>query len=199
MATTYLPPLRSRPGLHCCWRAVPGLRHPRPGGTPGPAAPWWAAIPGKWPWSGPWASFTAPPIVSGGTTPDGVDCSGLVQALYQRAGVNLPRTVAHQYQAGKPVARHELRFGDVVFFNRYCQTRGRGSILAGMFSSGAMTTRSATTAFTWAGAASCTLPPGACLSAAWTPRSGGSPTAGPGAISPAAIKPAWGEGEIKIT
>ena len=48
-------------------------------------------------------------------------------------------------------------------------------------------TRCATTASTWAGAGSCMLPPGACLSAAWTPRSGGSPTAGPGAISPAAI------------
>ena len=65
-----------------------------------------------------------------------MDCSGLIQALYQRAGVNLPRTVADQYQAGRPVERHELHFGDVVFFNRYCQTRGRGPILAGILSPG---------------------------------------------------------------
>ena len=80
--------------------------------------------------------FSGAPYVSGGTTPAGVDCSGLIQALYQRAGVNLPRTVADQYQAGRPVARNELQFGDVVFFNRYCQTRGRGPILAGIFSPG---------------------------------------------------------------
>jgi cell wall-associated NlpC family hydrolase len=80
--------------------------------------------------------FSGAPYRSGGTTPSGVDCSGLIQALYQRAGLNLPRTVADQYQAGRPVERQELQFGDVVFFNRYCQTRGRGPFLAGIFSPG---------------------------------------------------------------
>jgi cell wall-associated NlpC family hydrolase len=80
--------------------------------------------------------FSGVPYRSGGTTPDGVDCSGLIQALYQRAGLHLPRTVADQYQAGQPVERHELHFGDVVFFNRYCQIRGRGPYLAGIFSLG---------------------------------------------------------------
>ncbi len=80
--------------------------------------------------------FSGVPYRAGGTTPDGVDCSGLIQALYQRTGVRLPRTVAEQYQAGAPVGREELRFGDVVFFNRYCQTRGRGPYLAGILSPG---------------------------------------------------------------
>jgi cell wall-associated NlpC family hydrolase len=80
--------------------------------------------------------FSGVPYRSGGTTPAGVDCSGLIQALYQRTGVHLPRTVADQYQAGTAVGREELRFGDVVFFNRYCQTRGRGPYLAGIFSPG---------------------------------------------------------------
>jgi cell wall-associated NlpC family hydrolase len=80
--------------------------------------------------------FYGAPYRSGGTTPAGVDCSGLVQALYQRAGVKLPRTVAQQYQAGRPVGRQELHFGDVVFFNRYCQTRDRDVYLAGIFSPG---------------------------------------------------------------
>jgi probable lipoprotein NlpC len=80
--------------------------------------------------------FYGAPYRSGGTTPAGVDCSGLVQALYQRAGVKLPRTVAQQYQAGRPVGREELRFGDVVFFNRYCQTRGRDVFLASILSPG---------------------------------------------------------------
>jgi cell wall-associated NlpC family hydrolase len=80
--------------------------------------------------------FYGAPYRSGGTTPAGVDCSGLVQALYHNAGIRLPRTVAQQYQEGKPVRRDELRFGDVVFFNRYCQTRGRDVVIAGFFSSG---------------------------------------------------------------
>jgi len=80
--------------------------------------------------------FYGVPYRTGGCTPDGVDCSGLVQALYQRAGVKLARTVAQQYQEGAPVGREELRFGDVVFFNRYCQTRGRDVYLAGILSLG---------------------------------------------------------------
>jgi cell wall-associated NlpC family hydrolase len=76
--------------------------------------------------------FYGAPYRSGGTTPEGVDCSGLIQALYQRAGVILPRTVAEQFGGGRPVGPGELRFGDVVFFNRYCQARIRGPFLAGM-------------------------------------------------------------------
>ena len=79
--------------------------------------------------------FSGAPYRSGGTSPDGVDCSGLIQALYQRTGVRLPRTVTDQYQAGTPVGREELRFGDVVFFNRYCQIRGRGPVLASILGS----------------------------------------------------------------
>ena len=79
--------------------------------------------------------FAGVPYRSGGTTLDGVDCSGLIQALYQRAGMHLPRTVVDQYQAGQPVERHELHFGDVVFFNRYCQVRGRGPYLASILPS----------------------------------------------------------------
>ena len=80
--------------------------------------------------------FYGAPYRSGGTTPAGVDCSGLVQALFQRAGVKLPRTVAQQYQVGRPVGREELHFGDVVFFNRYCQTRGQDVFLASILSPG---------------------------------------------------------------
>ncbi|MEJ2671112.1 MAG: C40 family peptidase [Deltaproteobacteria bacterium] len=78
--------------------------------------------------------FYGAPYRFGGTSPAGVDCSGLVQALYHQAGINLPRTVAEQYRAGKPVRREELQFGDVVFFNRYCQTQGREVMVAGVLS-----------------------------------------------------------------
>ncbi len=79
------------------------------------------------------ARFHGAPYRVGGTSPGGVDCSGLVQATFHQAGVNLPRTVAQQFGEGQPVARSDLRFGDVLFFNRYCQTRSHDYYLASMF------------------------------------------------------------------
>lgn len=78
--------------------------------------------------------FYGAPYRAGGTSATGVDCSGLIQAVFQRAGVNLPRTVAQQFAQGQPVGLGELRFGDVVFFNRYCQVgkRRRSYFLAGI-------------------------------------------------------------------
>jgi hypothetical protein len=79
--------------------------------------------------------FYGAPYRRGGTTPEGVDCSGLIQALFHRAGVMVPRTVAQQYSAGRPVTPGELRFGDVVFFNHFCQTRGRDFFMANILPS----------------------------------------------------------------
>ncbi len=81
--------------------------------------------------------FYGAPYRSGGTSPAGVDCSGLVLAAYQRTGVDLPRSAAQQFNYGLPVQKSDLRFGDVVFFNRYCQTRQPKprSFLASIFSS----------------------------------------------------------------
>lgn len=78
--------------------------------------------------------FHGAPYRSGGNTPAGVDCSGLIQTVFQRAGILLPRTVAEQFTEGRPVGPGELRFGDVVFFNRYCQSRGRELFTAGILS-----------------------------------------------------------------
>jgi len=56
------------------------------------------------------------PYVWGGTTPEGFDCSGLIQWAYKQAGVDLPRTAASQAQAGTPVPRSQLQPGDIVYF-----------------------------------------------------------------------------------
>jgi hypothetical protein len=54
----------------------------------------------------------------GGTTPWGLDCSGLVQLVYRLHGIGLPRD-AHQQAADErmaPVAREDVLPGDLLFF-----------------------------------------------------------------------------------
>ena len=53
--------------------------------------------------------------VWGGTSPNGFDCSGLVQYCYKKVGVNLPRTTYQQINVGKHVSRNNLKAGDLVF------------------------------------------------------------------------------------
>jgi cell wall-associated NlpC family hydrolase len=55
----------------------------------------------------------------GGTTPEnGLDCSGLVRYVYKEAwGTNLPRTSAEISHVGQRIDPHDLRPGDLVFYN----------------------------------------------------------------------------------
>jgi hypothetical protein len=56
----------------------------------------------------------------GGTTREGVDCSGLVQSSFAAAGVNLPRDANQQMYLGRLTATREnrdgLRPGDTLYF-----------------------------------------------------------------------------------
>ncbi|CAM5538184.1 hypothetical protein SXANM310S_00528 [Streptomyces xanthochromogenes] len=56
------------------------------------------------------------PYVWGATGPSSFDCSGLTQAAWRSAGVQLPRTTYTQINAGSRVTRAELQPGDLVFF-----------------------------------------------------------------------------------
>lgn len=55
------------------------------------------------------------PYVWGATGPDRFDCSGLVKWAYAQAGVPLHRTTYEQIHDGVPVARSQVRPGDLVF------------------------------------------------------------------------------------
>jgi cell wall-associated NlpC family hydrolase len=62
------------------------------------------------------AHFIGTPYLWGGTTPKGFDCSGLIQYVYAKQGVALPRTSYDQFKVGQHVAKSQLQPGDIVFF-----------------------------------------------------------------------------------
>ena len=71
------------------------------------------------------------PYRFGGSDPrSGFDCSGLVNHVFRETlGIALPRTSRQLAAVGVPVARDELRPGDLVFFN----TRGAANSHVGIY------------------------------------------------------------------
>jgi cell wall-associated NlpC family hydrolase len=56
------------------------------------------------------------PYRSGGSDPNGFDCSGFTQYVYSQYGIPLPREVREQYRAGKRIDPSDLAPGDLIFF-----------------------------------------------------------------------------------
>ncbi|MEV5601163.1 NlpC/P60 family protein [Streptomyces sp. NPDC052299] len=56
------------------------------------------------------------PYVWGATGPSSYDCSGLTQAAWKAAGVDIPRTTWDQVNVGTRIATADLQPGDLVFF-----------------------------------------------------------------------------------
>lgn len=56
------------------------------------------------------------PYRYGGTSPNGFDCSGLVQYAYKEAGLDVPRSTQEQLRYAQSVNLGNLRAGDVLFF-----------------------------------------------------------------------------------
>jgi len=69
------------------------------------------------------------PYRSGGTGPNGFDCSGFVYHVMGKFGVSLPRTSQAQFKCGQPVEKGDLQPGDLVFFTTY----GPGATHVGIY------------------------------------------------------------------
>jgi len=63
------------------------------------------------------------PYRYGGHLPKNVDCSLLVQTVFSRHNLKLPRVAADQYNVGKPVPVQELQSGDRLYFYNRARTK----------------------------------------------------------------------------
>lgn len=59
--------------------------------------------------------YVGVPYVSGGTTPDGFDCSGFTSYVFAQLGINLPRTSDAQAASGTVVSRENAQPGDLIY------------------------------------------------------------------------------------
>ena len=57
--------------------------------------------------------------VWGGASPEGFDCSGLMQYVFKENGVDIGRTSQEQFKKGIAVDKGNLQPGDLVFFAGY--------------------------------------------------------------------------------
>lgn len=57
------------------------------------------------------------PYRHGGADPAGFDCSGLVQYVFGRHGLAVPRETRQQFEMGTPVRDTRIEPGDLVFFS----------------------------------------------------------------------------------
>ena len=65
-------------------------------------------------------SYIGTPYQFGGTTPKAFDCSGYLQYVFAKNGINIPRTADEQYKLGQRTAStQQLEPGDLVFFTTY--------------------------------------------------------------------------------
>lgn len=70
------------------------------------------------------------PHQMGGTTRQGIDCSGFVQRLYRDIfGQQIPRSTDLQVKSGQLIGKDQLRTGDLVFFRNSYKGRHVGIYL----------------------------------------------------------------------
>lgn len=63
-------------------------------------------------------SMLGTPYVFGGTSRDGIDCSGFTLYIYKKmCGITLPHKASSQAKSGKKVSRSNIEVGDIVCFD----------------------------------------------------------------------------------
>lgn len=67
----------------------------------------------------------------GGTNESGFDCSGFTSYVFAALGIELPRDSRSQAKLGVKIAKHELKKGDLVFFNTNGKTISHVGIYIG--------------------------------------------------------------------
>ena len=60
------------------------------------------------------AKYVGVPYVWGGSSPSGFDCTGFVQYVYAKVGVNLPRQSSNYWGIGTRVSAAQARPGDLI-------------------------------------------------------------------------------------
>ena len=61
---------------------------------------------------------------SGGTTPEGFDCSGLMYSTFKKFDITLPRSSIDMAKIGRKLEDYEIQKGDLIFF----RTNGKSVI-----------------------------------------------------------------------
>lgn len=77
-------------------------------------------------------SYLGKPYAGKSKYEEGLDCSSFTGEVFRKYDRReIPRTVVGQYEAGKPLARNLIRYGDLVFFKTDHKKVGHVGILVG--------------------------------------------------------------------
>jgi murein DD-endopeptidase len=77
------------------------------------------------------AALVGTPYQFGGADSAGFDCSGLALYVYERVGLDIPRTARQQQLAARRVPLAEIEPGDLVFFSIHAHHVDHVGIYAG--------------------------------------------------------------------